>query len=819
MKFFKVRNSLRFQKILYVTSTLFFLTAKTFSQTTGPVSAPTALPAGPTTTGAATTTATPNGTGTQTRTFANDPGAVRTLELTPAEQKAVAKEDSTRLAMIAEAEADDELMAIRRRIFGFKLFNTVNFDPNAAINIPTPNNYVLGANDRLIIDIYGYAADHIEATVNPDGFVTLPRAGVVRVAGLPMDDAKQKIASALSKFYAGLSSTGSGGMTNINISLGNVRTIRVHVTGEVIAPGTYTATSLTSLLNILYVCGGPNEIGSYRQVRVIRNNKVAATLDLYDILIKGYSNNNILLKDQDIIQVGTFVSRVAVEGNTKRAGLFEMLPHQRLIDLIDYAGGFNQYAYSNRVKVYRNTSRDRRIVDVLKIDFDKFEVENGDSVVIERILPRFENLVSVEGAIFRPGEYSLDNNKTLSQLIESAEGLKEDALIGRISIIRTNDNLSVENISVNYVDIKTGKTPDIPLKRLDNIVVPSIFDLTEAATIRIQGAINNPAAIEGVAVPFVKNMTIEDILVQVGGFTEAASLSRIEIVRRKRNVDPNAADGQISDIYHFDILPDLSVPKAANQFVLLPYDEIFVRTSPNYKPQTFASLEGEVLYPDKYGISTKDEKISDLIKRAGGITPQAYIEGATLIRQIQLSDAEIAERNRRVMDITQSGVEKQVIQVEEVDNTKQEAIGINLRHILENPGSVDDMILVDGDIIRIPKRLETVRIQGEVLYPTSVKFLQQKQFMDYISEAGGFTRRSLKSKAYVLYANGSVDRTRRFLLVNVYPKIEPGSEVIVPLKTENTQQQLSQFQSLLGTIISTAGTVATLFGILRLSGK
>lgn len=817
MKFSKVRNSLRFQKILYVTSTLFFIVAKSFSQTTGPVTAPTTTTgatAQPTTTTAPTTV--PNN---QARVFANDPGALRTLDLTPAEQKAVAKEDSTRLALIAEADADEALVELRKRVFGYKMFNATNFDANAAINIPTPNNYVLGANDKLTIDIYGYAADHIEAPINPDGFITLPRAGIIRVAGLSIEEAKGKIASALSKFYAGLTPSGSGGMTNLNISLGNVRTIRVTVTGEVIAPGTYTATSFTSLLNILYVCGGPNEIGSYRKIQVIRNNRVAATLDLYDILIKGYSNNNILLKDQDIIQVGPFVSRIALEGNTKRTGLFELLPHQRLIDLVDYAGGFNQYAYSNRVKVYRNTSRDRRIMDVMKIDFDKFEMENGDSVVVERILPRFENLVSIEGAIFRPGDYSLDNNQTLSTLIESAEGLKEDALIGRISIVRTNDNLSVENISVNFADIKSGKIPDIPLKRLDNIIIPSIFELTEAAYIRIQGAINNPDAVDGVEIPFVKNMTIEDVLVRVGGFTEAASLSRIEVVRRKRNVDPNAVDAQISDIYDFDILPDLSVPNVANKFILQPFDEIFVRTSPNYKPQTFAMIEGEVLFPDKYGIATKDEKISDLIKRAGGLTPQAYIEGATLIRTIQLSDAEIEERQRRIMDINQSGAQKGTVQVEEVGETKQEAIGINLRAILEKPESLENLILVDGDIIRIPKRLETVRIQGEVLYPTSVKYLDAKQFMDYISEAGGFTRKSLKSKAYVLYANGSVDRTRRFFFVNVYPRIEPGTEIIVPTKAENTQQQLAQINTILATIIGTVSSVITIIGFIKLSGN
>lgn len=743
----------------------------------------------------------------------------RTITLTDAEKKAQAREDSLKVLAVEEAEGDAEMLRLRKRIFGYKMFNLVNFDPNAAINIPTPNNYVLGANDKLIIDIYGYSQDHLELTINPDGFITVPRAGVIRVSGVTIEDAKRKIASVLSKFYAGLPSTGSGGMTTLNVSLGNVRTIKVHVTGEVVAPGTYTATSLTSLLNLLYVCGGPNEIGTYRKVQVIRGNRVAATLDLYDVLIKGYSDSNILLKDQDIIQVGPFISRIAVEGETKRRGLFELLPHQRLIDAIDYAGGFNQYAYSHRVKVYRNTSRERRILDVMKIDFDRFEMENGDSVVIEKILPRFENLVSIEGAVFRPGEYSLDYNKTISKLIESAEGFKEDALVGRISIVRTNENLALENISVNIADIRAGKSPDIELKREDRIVVASIFALTEASVVRVQGAINNEDALIGVEFPYVKNMTVEDVLIKAGGITEAASLSRIEIVRRKRNVDPTQMDAQISDIYYFDVRPDLSVSSEVSKFMLLPYDEIFVRTSPNYKPQTFVSIEGEVLFPDKYGIKNKDEKISDIIQRAGGLTPQAYVEGASLIRQVQLSDAEIMERQETITDLAQKGAANQVVKTEDVTDMKQETIGINLSRIMQNPGSAEDMILLDGDVVRIPKRLETVRLQGEVLYPTSVKYLAEKRFIDYISESGGFTNRSIKSRSYIIYPNGSVDRTRRFAFVNIYPKVQPGSEIIVPRRTTDAGQQLAQFQGITGVLATTLTTMIGVIGLLRLGGN
>lgn len=812
MNFYKATAFKQFYSLLLLSSVLSF-------GTNAQVTTPTTQSPAPTT-NTPTTTTQGQGTGTQPRTFRNDDGATRAIQLTDAEQKAITQEDSMKAVAIAEAEADTKRQALRRRIFGFNLFNTTKIDPNAGINIATPNNYVLGANDQVIIDInndFGYSK-HIDAVITPDGTITLPNAGVVTIGGLGMEQARRKIATVMSKFYSGMSITGNSGTTNVTMSLGKVRTIRVQVTGEVMAPGTYTATSLTSLLNMLYICGGPNEIGTYRQVKLIRNNEVAATVDLYDVLIKGYSTSNVLLRDQDVIQVGSFVSRIAVEGNVKRTGLFELLPGQRLIDAIDYAGGFNQYAYTRQVKIYRNTARERRIIDVPKIDFDAFQMQNGDSVMIERILPRFENLVTINGAIFRPGEYSLDNNKTLLTLIESAEGFREDALVGRVSIIRKNEYLALENISVNVADIRSGKQPDVVLRREDNIVVSSVFDLTEISYVRVQGAINNPDAKISVELPFIKNMSIEDVLVQVGGLTEAASLSRIEVVRRKRNINPNATDAQISDIFYFDVNPDLSVSKEATSFVLFPFDEIFVRTSPNYLAQTFASVEGEVLYPDKYGLQKKDEKISDLIERSGGLSPLAYIEGATLIRKIQLSEDEIALRQKTLEEVSEKGTANQVIEVKEIDSTKEEAIGIDLKNILENPGSISDMILLDGDVIRIPKRLETVRVQGEVLYPTSVKYINGKEFMDYISESGGFTKRSMRSRTYVLYPNGSVDRTRRFLFVNVYPKIQPGSEIIVPQKLVNPQQQVAQVQGFIGTITATLGTVLTLFTLLRLTG-
>jgi protein involved in polysaccharide export with SLBB domain len=651
--------------------------------------------------------------------------------------------------------------------------------------------------------------------ISADGYISLEKVGLIYLAGSTIEQARDKIKSRLSRIYIGLNPfSGFPANTFLNVSLGNIRSIKVTVTGEVIAPGTYTLSSLSTVQNALYACGGPNELGTYRKINVIRNNRTVAVFDVYELLMTGFTKNNIILQDQDIIQVVPYLSRVAVKGNTKREGLFELLEGEKLNKLIEFAGGFSPYAYRHRLKIYRNTTRERKILDIMEREFDTFSMQSGDSIVIERVLERFENMISVSGAIFRPGEYSLETSPTL---IKAAEGMKGEALTGRISISRTREDMVVENISANYDDIIKGKSADIALKREDLITVPSVFDLTEAAYVRIQGAINNPAGEEGIEMPFLRNMTIEDVLIKVGGLSEAASLARVEIVRRKRNVDPTATDAQISDTYSFNISNDLKVNQAGNQFLLYPFDEIFIRRSPNYLEQTFAKIEGEVIFPSTYGIKSKTEKISDLIERAGGLSPQAYVEGAILMRQIKLSAIEIAQHRKAVNEIASSVRENQSVEIEQVDETTISSIGIDLVRIMKNPGSNEDMVLQDGDIIRIPKRLETVRVQGEVLYPTTIKYLNMKGFRHYISNAGGFTKKSLKSKSYILYANGSVDRTRRFLFVNVYPKVAPGSEIIIPQKTITTQNQIAQVQGLFATVSATITTLIGIFTLLQIS--
>ena len=834
MKFPKFRNSNRFMKELSLIIVFFSILFSGFAQTiptNGPI--PNQIPGTNLPDNTRDTEAKKEAkkrTAPINRIPTNDATNTREITLDPKDIQAIDIEEQTRINNEEELAKDLKKSKIIKRTFGSSLFSNTKFDANASVNIATPGNYVLGPGDKLNLDIYGYSQFKQVSTINSDGFIILEKAGIVNIGGLSIEEADKKIKSAFSKIFLGLNGTDSSpANTFLKVSLSGFRSIKIKITGEVVSPGTYTVTSFTSLLNAIYFCGGPNEIGTYRDIKLIRNNRVVSTMDLYEVITKGFSKGDYLLKDQDIIHVGPFVSRIAIEGNLKRTGLFEILPNETLIEAISYSGGFDQYAYTDRIKIYRNTPKERKILDVKSSDFKNNKVFSGDSIVVEKLLDRFENLVSIEGAIFRPGEYSLDSNPSLMSLINSAEGLKEESLRGRITIIRTNEDLSISSISVNLTDMASGKVSDQALKRQDRVIVPSIFDLTETSFVKIQGAINNAGATEGVEVPFIKNMTIQDLIVQVGGLTEAASLSKVEIVRRKRNVDPKQIDAQISEIIDFEIKSDLSVDSRSAGFSLLPFDEVFIRTSPNYEKQNFAIIKGEVIYPGKYGVKYKDEKISDLINRAGGLSPLAYIKGTTLVRKTLLSDFQTAQRaevlenlklNIKVKDIVKADVDEEDVQlIEEADNKNliTESIGIDLEKILKDPGSFEDIILQDGDEINIPKRLETIRIEGEILYPTTVKYLPSLKFIDYVSKSGGFTKKSARGKAFVIYPNGSVDRTRKFLFIKVFPKIEPGSEIIIPGKTQNAQGQLVQFGNLVGTLSGTLTAIVSIFSIVQLN--
>ncbi len=730
------------------------------------------------------------------------------------DEKQVQKSNEEVIEEGYEAARTREKLEIRRKLFGSSVFNNPDlasaFQPN--INVATPQNYVLGPGDKLNILMYGYTEADFSQTVSPDGTVFLGKLtglGPVSIAGLSVEQAKIRIRDRLSQKFVGLKSyNGSRPNTFLDLTLADLRSIRVSILGEAIRPGTYPVSSLATATNAIYQAGGPNELGSYRKVNVIRGGKVLVTLDLYDYLLNGVQRNDVRLQDGDIIRIGTYQSRVEVTGTVKRNNLFELLPNETLDKILYYAGGFAANAYKNRIKVTRLTDRERKVIDVTADQFAKFELQDGDVVTIEQLLDRFENQVNIEGAVYRPGRYSLDQNPTLRTLIQNAEGLRGDAFTGRIQILRTREDLSVENISLNLADIINGKAEDIVLKREDQVVITSRFSMAESATISIEGEVNQPTG----DVIYVSNMTLEDLILKAGGLKESAASAQVEVVRRKKDVDVSSKTAQLADVFRFQVNRDLTLDSDDSRFFLYPFDQVIVRRSPNYAAQTFARVEGEVIMPGQYPIDRKDIRISDLIKQAGGLSPYAYKEGATLQRPVKESAEQLAQRQRVIDELADAARNTAVQRTELVAGTP-EPIGINLGKALANPGSAEDMIVEEGDILIVPKYLETVRVQGEVLLPTNAKFRPGSTFQDYIAQAGGFTEKSRRRGAYIVYANGSADRTRRFMFFNIYPRVEPGATITVPLRTSTPltpQQVLNSAIGITGSLLTLITTVLVL---------
>lgn len=713
-----------------------------------------------------------------------------------------------------EQERKAKLQALRSKIFGTQIFNNdrISFAPSS--NIATPRDYTIGPGDNLTVYIYGYSQSTFSLNVTNEGFVSITRIGLVQLSGRTIEQAQKELIQRLSPYFNNLGMPGSSASTYLQITLGTIRSIRVTVLGEVITPGTYELSSLSTALDALYNTGGPNEIGSFREIKVMRKNKAVATIDLYEEVLTGTLSTDIRLQDNDVIFVGPYKKRIELKGNFKRPGLYELLPEDAFSKALEFAGGFTETAYTGRLLVVGITPRERRIGDLPANEFATYIPVNGDQISADEVLTRYENMVSISGPVFRPGMYSLEKNKTLLQLLKNADGLKGEAFTGRINVVRTREDLSVETISLNLADMINGKTNDLELMREDQIIIPSKFELRELAFITVRGEVN----LGYLQMPYNTNITVEDVILQAGGFKEAAATSQIEVVRRRRDVNLQLADAAIAKVFTVKVNPDLTLDGDDSRFILEPFDEIIVRPASNYQTQTFASVKGEVLNPGVYGLQTKDEKISDLVKRSGGLTAQAYENGATLRRTVKLSNEELAQRNKTVAEIADDA-QKGKFDAEVITKETQDAIGIDLARIMRNPGGREDMILQEGDIIDIPKRLETVRLQGELLRPTTVKYRDGDSFTDYVSQAGGFTRTSLRRKSYVIYPNGSIDRTRKFLFLNIYPRIQPGSEIIVPQRTASDLLEAQKgAQALIG-LTQTFSVLVTTFLAFRLFSK
>lgn len=678
--------------------------------------------------------------------------------------------------------------ALLNKIFGHKQFSQSAFNPLQNQPIATPISYTVGPGDQLNINIYGNIQQDFPAvTVNRDGYISLPRIGSIYVLGKTIDEITKLLIGRLAPFAPSL--LGQGGVapkSTLRISLAEVRSVQVYVTGEVMKPATYELTSLHSAFNALYLAGGPNEIGTFRNIKVVRDNKEISTIDTYEYFLTGKLQNDVLVQDNDRLVVGYYDTRVEIQGFIKKPGLYEMKAGEKLSDLFRFAGGFTDDAYRAQYRVLRFTSRERKILDVTESQAGDFELKTGDVVTVDAVLDRFENMVSIEGAVMRPGEYSLEGNPTLKKLLETVQGLREDAFPGRVQISRTRPDQSIENLSVNLADILNNRIPDLQLARLDIVYVPSVYDMTEQATVSITGEVNNRAfGDNGGKFPYIANMTLEDLIIKADGLKESADLRNVQISRRKRDVDAKFADAQIAEVFTVNLDRNLSIGGKESGIILWPYDEVIIGRSPSYKEQQYVRIEGDgILREGSYPIVNRNDKISDIVERAGGLTELAFLPGATLVRTTILPEASLADVDEAEDNITKNMISGASINAVE-GTSKQENIGINMTRILRNKGSKEDLIVQAGDVIRVPKRLETVQVAGQVLYPTTVKYNDGMSFLDFISQSGGFTKSSHRRSSWIKYANGSVDRTRRFLVFNVYPKVQPGSEIVVPLKAGN----------------------------------
>lgn len=688
-----------------------------------------------------------------------------------------------------------------KQIFGFQFFNTENltFDPNE--NVEISDEYILSTGDNIQINVYGISQQTYSLEIEKSRAINIQGIGPIYIGGLPLGKAKNIIKSRLSTIYGGMK--GQNPNTFVSISVGNISGINVNIIGEANLPGTYTLPATAKVLKALYLAGGPGENGSFREIELIRKGKKIATIDIYKYLVNGDSRENVQLQNNDVILIKPYIQRIFIKGAFKRNGIFEAKPGESVANMIQYAGGFNTFAYNKQVNLTRNNDESLTIKTVEANDYINTPVENGDIIEAIKVSNRFANRVAIKGAVFRPGEYELTPPMTLQQLITKAGGVKEEAFLDKGIVTRRNDKMELQTISFSVKDVIAGKEK-VFLQREDEVLISTIFEMREKQTVRISGAVQSPGLYN-----FTENMTLEDLIFIAGGFLEKASSSNIEIVRRIDNETALSDTDKLTETYTVAVNKDLKLDSPNNQMKLEPFDEIYVRETPGFsKREGIVQIMGEVNYTGEYGIATKRERISDLIERAGGLTEEGYAAGASLRRKVILSEAEItAKKQIFEQDSTMSN--------ETVQKIKYTTVAINLAEILKNKRSKIDLFLEDGDKILIPRKLQTVKVSGAVLNPLSLTYKEHLNVKDYINMSGGFSLQAKKRKVYVIYPNGEAHATTGAIFRN-YPKVVPGCEIIVPEKPQIDKTASAQKWIGIGSgLASIAASVAALISISR----
>ena len=687
------------------------------------------------------------------------------------------------------------------QIFGHDVFTNRNLTFEPSINLATPVDYRLGPGDEVIIDVWGASENTIRQSISPEGTIQVSGLGPVQLSGMTVKDANAYLQREFSKIYSGIS--GSEPTSQIKLTLGDIRTIQINIMGEVAVPGTYTLSSFSSVFHALYRAGGVNKIGSLRSIKVVRNGKTIADLDVYDYLMKGKMKDDIRLQEGDVIIVNPYESLVRIAGKVKRPMFYEMKPTETVATILNYAGGFTGDAYKKAVRIIRKSGREHQVYNVDEMDYSVFRLDDGDSISVDAVLKRFENRVEIRGAVYRSGLYELSGTvNTVKQLIKKAEGLRGDAFLNRALLDRENEDLSHEVIAVDLGGLLKGTVADIPLQKNDILYIPSIHDLKEEETISIHGEVASPGTFL-----FSKNMTIEDLLVQSGGLLEAAATTKVDITRRIKDPKSTSFSSVLGKTYSFDIKDGLVVG-GEGDFHLEPFDEVYVRKSPAYRKQQNVVVAGEVLFGGNYALVKKNERLSDLISKAGGITPDAYVKGARLIRKMT------EEEQRRQADavrMARMGEGKDSISVEKLNISDTYTVGINLEKAISNPGSDFDLVLREGDVLFIPEYINSVKISGAVMYPNTVLYKRGESLRYYINQAGGYGNLAKKKKAYVVYMNGTVSRLKS----RDKKAIEPGCEIIVPSKEEKKRMSTAEILGMGSTTASIAAMIATMVNLFK----
>ena len=677
-------------------------------------------------------------------------------------------------------------------VFGRNIFNTqsLTFEPN--VNLATPANYQLGPGDEVIIDIWGASQNTIREEISPDGTISIQDLGIVNLNGMTITEASDFLKRELSKIY-------SDSQNSIQVTLGNARSISINVMGEVLVPGTYQLSSFSTVFHALYSAGGVSEIGSLRNIQVVRNGENIATVDIYDFIMRGQIQDDIRLQEGDVVIVPPYEALVKITGKVKRPMRYEMKKDETVNTLLKYAGYFAADGYKGSLSIVRQAGREYSICTVDEKDYSVFKIKDGDVVTATAMLDRFTNKLEIKGAVYRPGMYELSGSlNTVKQLVEKADGLLGDAFTNRAVLYRQRENLTSEVLSVDIKGILDGTTPDIPLRKNDVLYIPSIHDLQDMGSVKIWGEVAKVGEY-----PYADNMTLEDLIITAGGLKESASLVRVDVARRIKDSKSTTPQATIGQNFSFGV-KDGFIIEGEPGFVLQPYDQVYVRRSPGYQEQQNVEIKGEILFGGEYALTTKSERISELVKKAGGVTQFAYVKGAKLMRKANEEEMKHMEDIVKMMrkELGDTAMDSLGI---EVDSTF--TVGINLEEALLNPGGNADIVLRKGDVITVPEYTNTVKINGAVMMPNTVSFKKGNSVKDYISQAGGYSQNAKKTKKFIIYMNGQVAEVRG----TGKRQIEPGCEIIVPTKKKkNTAGSILGYISSFSSIAVTMATIANL---------